>query len=225
MSSDTTAALPAWQHDPIVFSRFVAELAAGDGAAWQSLYEEWYQRLVRLAAQKAGARLPPDDYEDPASEAIERLSDALQVNPAGFRSSSEMFGWLTTVTRRRTIEAIRRRSGRVHRYQLVPLPEEGTGEIAPMALVQRVQIDVDDAELPCEQVLRDLVQKLSVRDQEIFLKTESDDVLAYRYDVTTQQIADIRYKRARALKRQVERSDEGVAILRGPTPQEGVHNR
>lgn len=213
MSSDATAASPAWQHDPTVFSSFTADLAVGDDAAWQSLFDECYQRLVRLAGQKAGSQLPSGDWEDPACEAIERLADALQTDPKKFKAAPEMFAWLATVTRRRTVEAIRRRSGRAQRYQLVPIPVEGSGAITPEALVQRVQADVDGVESPLEQQLRALLQKLSVRDQEILLKTATDDALAKRYNLTTQQVADIRYKRTCTLKRQVAAGEKGGTTL------------
>ena len=213
MSSDATAALPGRRHDPNVFSLFMADLARGDEAAWQSLFDGGYQRLVRLAGQKAGAHLPSGDWEDPACEAIERLADALQSDPHKFKTAPEMFAWLATVTRRRTVEAIRRRSGRAQRYQLVPIPEEGSRAITPESLVQRVQADVDVVESPLEQQLRDLLKKLSVRDQEILLKTATDDVLATRYNLTTQQVADIRYKRTCTLKRQVAKSEEGGTTL------------
>jgi hypothetical protein len=75
--------------------------------------------------------------------------------------------------------------------------------------------DESETDLPCAQLLRILVEALPIRDQEIFLKMETDDVLAKRYELTTQQVADIRYKRTRTLKRQVETSDEGMTTIGG----------
>lgn len=225
MSSDATTASPAWRHDSTVFRAFTASLASGDDAAWHSLFVEWYKPLVRLAGKLAGQSLPAEDWEDPVCEAVSQLGYALKTNPLRFDSAPAMYGWLATVVRRRTVDAIRRRTGRTQRYQLVPLPEEGLGEMPSSALVEREEPDDgDEVDLPCARLLRDLVEALPVRDREIFLKMEPDDALAKRYGLTTQQVADIRYKRTKTLKRQIEESEEGRAIIGGANHRRGAKN-
>jgi DNA-directed RNA polymerase specialized sigma24 family protein len=216
MTSDATAALPAWRHDSAEFAVFTRGLALGEDSAWHALFDEWYLPLVRLVGKLAGTQLPVAEWEDRVCEAVSHLAQVLRDNPSSFDSASKMHGWLATVARRRTVDAIRRRTGRAQRYQLVPIPEEGSGKMVPSALIEHSGLDDEsETDLPCAQLLRILVEALPIRDQEIFLKMETDDVLAKRYELTTQQVADIRYKRTRTLKRQVETSDEGMTTIGG----------
>jgi RNA polymerase sigma factor (sigma-70 family) len=86
--------------DPATGSRLLADLAAGDDAAWQTTVRR-YERLLRSSAR---AVLRSDADVD---EAVQRTWVLLLKNAARINDAAALPGWLSTTARREALAIVR----------------------------------------------------------------------------------------------------------------------